>query len=265
MDKRPIGIFDSGIGGLTVFSEAKKRFVNEDLIYLGDTAHFPYGPKSKEEIINFTKKNIAFLINQKCKLIIIACGTATSQALEIVKNNYEEPIIGIIEPTVEAILQEDIDTIGIIATEGTIRANSWENAIKNRNSDIHVINKACPLLAKMAEEDFKKEEVKKVLKEYLEPFKNRKIDKLILGCTHYPIFKELIEKELENQTKVISTSEIVCKYVEQILKEQNKQNEETNKGDYKIFLTDKKNKFIEISNRLFQTEEDKIYIATFPE
>lgn len=261
MDKRPIGIFDSGIGGLTVFTEARKMFPNEDFIYLGDTDNFPYGSKSKEEIISLAEKNINFLINNNCKLIIIACGTATSQALPVVKNKYKEPIIGIIEPTVDEILKDNVNNIGVIATEGTIRANSWEEAIKSRNSNINVINKACLLLAKMAEENFAIEKIKEVLKEYLGPFKNQNIDKLILGCTHYSIFKELIEIELENNIEVISTAKIVCKFVKEMLEKQEAINSKDNNGEYKIFLTKRSNNFIDISNRLFDIDKEKIYLA----
>lgn len=261
MDKRPVGVFDSGIGGLTVFDEIRKTLINEDLIYLGDTANFPYGPKSKEEIIEFTKRNVDFLINQNCKTVIIACGTATSQALNAVKDMYDVPIIGIINPTVEKILQEKNETIGIIATEGTIRANSWEIAIKEKDNNINVINKACPLLAIMAEEDFKTEEVQETLKEYLKPFKNTQVDKLILGCTHYPIFKKLIREELENKVEIISTSEIISEYLKELLHNNNQENEKDNIGDYKILLTEKKDNFINISNRIFNINKDKIFLA----
>lgn len=261
MDNRPIGIFDSGIGGLTVFSEVKSRLINEDLIYLGDTANFPYGPRPKEEIINLTKKNVEFLILKNCKMIVIACGTATSQALDRVKDRYNVPIIGIIEPTVEEILKDENETIGIIATEGTIRANSWEIAIKERNKSVNVINKACPLLARMAEEDFETEEVQVALKKYLEPFKNIRVDKLILGCTHYPIFRELIEQELENNVEIISTSEGVCEYIRELMNKKDAENTKEHMGEYKIFLSKKSYNFTNISKRLFNIDESKVYLA----
>ena len=259
MDKRPIGIFDSGIGGLTVFSEMRKQLKNEDLVYLGDTANFPYGPKSKEEIIEFTKRNIEFLIKQDCKFIVIACGTATSHALEIVQNKYSVPIIGIIEPTVDKILEEDNKVIGIMATVGTIKSDSWGRAIKNKNPKINVINGACPLLAEMAEEDFNIEEVRQALKEYLEPFKGKEVDRLILGCTHYPIFKELIQEELREEVAVISTSEIVSDYIKEILKIKESNNDEDNTGDYKIYLSSSESNFINIAKRIFEIQEEKVY------
>ena len=185
MDNRPIGIFDSGIGGITVFSEIANDFPSENIIYLGDTAKFPYGGKSKETIIELTKENINFLMKYNVKLIVIACGTATSQALEEMQKIYDIPIIGIIEPTVNNIIDESVHKIGVIATEGTINSNSWENNIKSKNSNIQVINKACPLLAPMAEEGFTENEIARlVIKEYMKELKNEGLDKLILGCTH---------------------------------------------------------------------------------
>ena len=130
MDKRPIGIFDSGVGGMTVLAEIRKHFPNEDLIYLGDTKNFPYGDKSKENIIKLATKCAGYLISKDVKLIIIACGTATSQALEELKKIYRLPIEGIISPTVEDISKSDNNKIGVIATEGTIKSNKWEEELK---------------------------------------------------------------------------------------------------------------------------------------
>lgn len=199
METRPIGIFDSGVGGMTVLKEIKKKFPNEDLIYLGDTKNFPYGDKSKETILKMSIKCVEFLIKNNVKLIIIACGTATSQALKELRNIYKIPIIGIITPTIINIKRNinpnKRNTIGVIATEGTIRSGKWEEELIEEIDNIAVINKACPLLAPMAEQGWTNNDVaKEAIKEYMKPFKEQKIDKLILGCTHYPLFKELIRR-----------------------------------------------------------------------
>ena len=152
MDNRPIGIFDSGVGGITVLKEIYKQLPNEHLIYLGDTKNFPYGNKSKEEIIKFAIQNVEYLIKKNVKIIVIACGTATSQAIEILQNKFEIPIMGIIEPTVEYVKNKTYNKIGVIATEGTIRNGAWENKLKEKIQNIEVINKACPMLATIAEE-----------------------------------------------------------------------------------------------------------------
>ena len=155
MDNRPIGMFDSGVGGLTVFKEVKKQLPNENIVYLGDTKRFPYGSKSKESIIELTKQGIEFLIGQNVKLIVIACGTATSQALEEVKKIYSIPIIGIINSTVEYLEHKYRDKepqIGVIATKGTIRSNGWQNKIELLMPKAKIKTMGCPLLAPMAEE-----------------------------------------------------------------------------------------------------------------
>ncbi len=152
MDNRKIGIFDSGVGGLTVFSEITKTLPNEDIIYIGDTKRFPFGNKSKESIISISKQIINYLIMQDVKLIVIACGTATSQALEELRKIYKIPIIGIIEPTIQNCINKNTKSVGIIATKGSIRSAQWEKQIKLKNNKIETISIQTPLLAPMAEE-----------------------------------------------------------------------------------------------------------------
>ena len=152
MNDKPIGIFDSGVGGVTVLKELQKLLPNEDYIYIGDTASFPYGSKSKKTIIELCKKRIENLIDMEVKIIVIACGTATSQALEEMRKIFNIPIIGIIKPTVKYLKGKNYKNIGVIATTGTIRSNGWEENIRKSIPDAKVQNKACPLLAPMAEE-----------------------------------------------------------------------------------------------------------------
>ena len=245
MDNRPIGMFDSGVGGLTVYEEIKKKLPNEKIIYLGDTKEFPYGSKSKQSIIELTKNNIEFLLKYNVKLIIIACGTATSQALEEVRKIYRVPIIGIIEPTVKYIKQEEnYNNIGIIATRGTIRSNTWEKSIKEKIENINVYNKECPLLAPMAEEGWTDNEIAKLtIKEYLNNFP--KLDALILGCTHYPLFEKIIKEQMP-ETDIINTGKIIAKYLEEnIEKSENNINIEE-----EIYLTDTECNFIQMANKI---------------
>lgn len=251
MDNRPIGMFDSGIGGLTVLREVKKELPNEDIIYLGDTKRFPYGSKSKDTIIEISRKCVEFLISKNVKLIIIACGTATSQSLEVLKEEYEVPIIGIIEPTVDYIeknMKKKKERIGVIATSGTIRSGTWEKKIKEKNEEIEVINEEAPLLATMAEEGWTNNKVAKyTVKEYMKCFKH--VDKLILGCTHYPLFLELIKKELKNRTEIINTGTKVAEFLKKYIKESNMENEKT-ENKIKIYLTDIDNDFKKNADKL---------------
>ena len=252
MDNRPIGIFDSGVGGITVLKEIYKQLPNEHLIYLGDTKNFPYGNKSKEEIIKFAIQNVEYLIKKNVKIIVIACGTATSQAIEILQNKFEIPIMGIIEPTVEYVKNKNYNKIGVIATEGTIRNGAWENKLKEKIQNIEVINKACPMLATIAEEGRATgEEGRKAIKEYMEIFKKNKINKIILGCTHFPIYEQVIRDELEYEVELINTGKTVAKYLEEYLNEKELYTQ-SKKGNIKIELTKKEEEFSRIVNDIFK-------------
>src|SRR5699024_8908072 len=149
---KAIGIFDSGVGGLTVLAEIRKTLPYENIIYLGDTKNFPYGNRKKEEIIKFAEQNVKMLIEKQVKIIVIACGTATSQALDVLKKKFDNQIKGIIDPTVKYIEEKRYNQIGVIATEGNIRSGAWERKLKEKMPQIEVINKACPMLATIAEE-----------------------------------------------------------------------------------------------------------------
>lgn len=248
MKTLPIGIFDSGIGGITVFKELKKKMPNENYIYLGDMKNFPYGEKSKEEIIEFTRNNIKELIKRGAKIIIIACGTATSQALDIVKNEFDIPIIGIIEPTAKYVSTLSLNKIGVIATSGTIRSRAWEKQIKEKDPNIEVINKACPLLANIVEEGkATTKESLNAIHEYMENFKKNKVDTIILGCTHYPVFTKIIQNEFEYPVKLINTGVQVAEEVYNILKEKNMLNDNINFKKEDIIFSTKQNdtKFLE--------------------
>ena len=258
MDKRPIGMFDSGVGGLTVLKEVINSNPNEDIIYLGDTKRFPYGSKSKESIIELTKNGIDFLISKNVKAIIIACGTATSQALEEMKKIYRIPIIGIIDPTVKYIKEkESLRNIGIIATSGTIRSKGWQTNILKQIPKAEIKNKACPLLAPMAEEGWTDNEIAKLtIKEYLKDVKD--VDCLVLGCTHYPLFKKIIVEELGENVEIINTGEMVSKDLKEILASSDMQNDVNNQGNYKIYLTDTETNFINVASRLLENENIKV-------
>lgn len=252
MNKNPIGIFDSGVGGLTVLAEIKSKLPKENIIYLGDTENFPYGNKSKEDIIKFSRNNIKKLIQKNAKIIVIACGTATSQAIDTLREEFEIPIIGIIEPTVKYIKQKNIKKIGVIATEGTIKSNAWENALKKEIKDIYVVNKACPMLATIAEEGRAMgEEGNRAIKEYMKPFKENQVDKIILGCTHYPIYEELIRKELQYDVELINTGVTVADYLNAFLNENNMQN--NNEKSIEIaYLTKPERNFKDIAKNILK-------------
>jgi glutamate racemase len=204
---KPIGIFDSGIGGLTVVKEFMRQLPEEDIIYLGDTAHLPYGTKSAATITRFTLENILFLLKQNVKFIVIACNTASSVALDAVSHHFHIPIIGVIQPGVrEAINATKTGCIGVVGTRATIKSKAYETQIKKMNPSIQVISQACPLFVPLVEEGwFNHPETIAIAKRYIRPLreKGRKMDVLILGCTHYPLLKLVIRKVLGKNIRLL--------------------------------------------------------------
>lgn len=264
MDLRPIGMFDSGVGGLTVLKEVIERCSGEKVIYLGDTKCFPYGNKSKESIIELTKRGIEFLISKNVKAIVIACGTATSQALEEMQKCYDIPIIGIINSTVRYIKEKEYNNIGVIATRGTIRSKGWQNKINIQIPNAIISYKECPLLAPMAEEGWTQNEIARLtILEYLKGFKD--IQCLILGCTHYPLFKKIIQKELGEGVDVINTGEALSKRLSEILKNNDIENNKNKEKEYEIYLTDMETNFISVAKKLLKDESivEKIKLAEY--
>ena len=254
MKNQPIGIFDSGVGGLTVLSEINKKLPNENIVYLGDTAHFPYGDKSKEDIISYSRENVKTLIEHNAKIIVIACGTATSQAIDVLQREFDIPIIGIIEPTVQYIKKRNVSEIGVIATEGTIRSGAWEKELKKEIKEIRVINKACPMLATIAEEGRAlSQEGRLVIKEYMEPFKKNKINKIILGCTHYPIYEKLIREELEYDVELINTGTTVADYLKNYIIEHDLQSLKKEVSE-EVILTKPEPYFKDIAKNILKYE-----------
>jgi len=256
MDTRPIGMFDSGIGGLTVLKEVKRLLPNEEIIYLGDTKRFPYGSKSKDAIIEASRNCIKYLIEKNVKLIVIACGTATSQSLDVLKKEFNIPIIGIIEPTVDY-LQKNVkskETIGVIATQGTIRSKAWEEKILEKLGNVEVKSEETPLLATMAEQGWiNNKAAKYTIKEYMKCFK--KINRLILGCTHYPLFELLIRKELSKKVDIINTGEKIASYLKEYLCNKKIENNNEPKG-FIIYLTDKETNFADVASKLLEEHVD---------
>ncbi len=200
-----IGVFDSGVGGLTVLKAIRNRYKNVDIVYLGDTARVPYGIRSKETIIRYSLECADFLKEKNVDIIVVACNTASAYALERLKKEFNIPIIGVIEPGVmEALRRTKEKKVGVIGTPATIKSEAYQNKLKKEG--VEVLAKACPLFVPLAEEGLLEGEItRKVVEYYLKEFKN-KIDTLILGCTHYPLLKKEI-KDFLNGVEVVDSSE----------------------------------------------------------
>ena len=257
MDSRAIGIFDSGVGGLTVLKEIRKELPNENIIYLGDTLNFPYGNKGREQIVKIAIENTEKLIKKDVKVIVIACGTATSQAIDVLKERFNIPIIGIIEPTVKYIKSKGYKEVGIMGTEGTIKSGVWENKLKEEIQDIKVINIACPKLAECAEKEKSNTfECKQTIREYVKIFNEKNVTKIILGCTHYPLIEELIRSELNNEVELINTGIYVAKELKMFLKENQLENLDKSRKIEKIYLSKEEKEFNKIAQNILRENLD---------
>ncbi len=240
MDNRPIGVFDSGIGGLTVVNSLIDKMPNETIIYLGDTARLPYGNKSSRSIKLFSKRITQWLIEKDCKLIIVACNTASALALKFLCSEFNIPIIGMIRPgAILATETSKTNRIGVLGTLATISSKSYEKTLLDINNKITVFSKACPLFVPLAEEGWVKGEIpKSIARVYLKEIKDSKIDTLILGCTHYPIMKPIISEVLGRGIKLIDPGKASAKSVKKILTKENINADNDNCGIIKCYVTD---------------------------
>ena len=225
MDRRPIGVFDSGLGGLTAAGELARLLPKERIIYFGDTGRVPYGSRSRETILKYARQDVAFLKTFEPKAIVIACGTVSTVAIrDLVKEN-DMPIIGVVEPACLAAAKATKNgKVGLIGTQASVRSGAYERMISSVNPDIQVVAEACPLLVPLIEDgrihggDIV---IETVVAEYLEPMKEAGVDTLVLGCTHYPLLKEIIAKQMGEGVTLIDTGEQCALEVTSLLEKQN--------------------------------------------
>lgn len=236
-----IGVFDSGVGGLTVVQEIFKKLPDYKIIYFGDTARTPYGTKSKETIIKYAREDAKFLLNHGAKIIVIACNTASAVAAEILREESGVPVFEVIMPAVRVALSATKKgKIGVIGTRATVTSNVYEAMIKKSNPDIRVVSQACPLLVPLVEEGWlEKAETKRIVKKYLQPLKNEQVDTLILGCTHYPVLKNIIKARIGRRVKLVDSAEEVVHELKKFLAENDEVEKKLIKGgDHKFFVSD---------------------------
>ncbi|OEG71443.1 glutamate racemase [Candidatus Endomicrobiellum trichonymphae] len=252
MNNHPIGVFDSGFGGLTVMSAITEMLPLESLIYFGDTAHVPYGSKSKNIVIKYSKEITSFLMRCEVKMIVIACNTASAFALSILQKTLRVPVIGVIEPgSKAAVYASKNKKIGIIGTEGTISSKSYLLEI-NKISQSEVYQQACPLLVPLVEEGWSSGEITdSIVKKYIEPLLDKKIDTLVLGCTHYPLLREALEKNVGGNIVLIDSAKATAQEVKNILKETCLLADVKGKKFLKFYVSDNPEKFQTIGSRFF--------------
>ncbi len=233
----PIGVFDSGLGGLTVVKEIMRQLPSEDVVYFGDTARVPYGTKSQESIVRFSKENVAILLKHKVKMVVVACNTASSLALSSLRDTFSVPIIGVIKPGAQKAVQITRNKrIGIIATSATIQSEEYTHEIKRLSPTVMVNAQACPLFVPLVEEGwFDTKVTETVAQEYLGKMKKTKIDTLILGCTHYPLLKPVLKKIMGKDVVLVDSAQEVALEVKQLL-EVTQKNRIANKKSPPVFL-----------------------------
>jgi glutamate racemase len=207
-------VFDSGVGGLTVFREIARVLPRQPLIYLGDSARVPYGTKSPETVVRYSLEAARYLLRYDIAMLVVACNTATAAALPTLCEQLSIPVIGVIEPGARAAVERTSGVVGVIATEGTVRAKAYTNAIRNLDPDVEVIECAAPLFVPLAEEGWANTHVAREVAEiYLEPLIDHGIDTLVLGCTHYPILRGTIEKVVGDHVQIVDSAETTAKTV----------------------------------------------------
>lgn len=248
----PIGIFDSGIGGLTVVRQIHRVLPNEDLVYLGDTARVPYGTKSPSTVVRFACEDTQFLLQQHVKAIVVACNTASAWALPTLEKRFDVPVFGVIIPGACAALQETRnERIGIIGTNATIRSQAYNKAILARRDTVTIIARSCPLLVPLVEEGWHNHAVtKRVLREYLRPLLKQKIDTLVLGCTHYPLLKPALRDVVGPGVHLVDSAESCALFVKdrldalKLLRANRR-----HRGILQPFVTDEVERFDELAER----------------
>jgi glutamate racemase len=260
LDRRPIGVFDSGIGGLTVVKEIMRILPNEDIVYFGDTARVPYGTKSPETITKFAFQDTRFLISKDVKAIVIACNTASAMALEAVQEGFDIPVIGVIKPGAHASVRTSkTGRIGIIGTEGTIGSKAYEKSIKKLYPEAELVGYPCPLFVPVVEEGWVDTKVSYLIaQEYLEPLREAKVDTLVMGCTHYPLLTKVVGDIMGSGVNLINPAEETAIELKDILMEGNLQNSSDNAPNYSYFVSDNPDKFSRVGSNFLNREISNI-------
>jgi glutamate racemase len=253
----PIGIFDSGVGGLTVAKRIFGLLPEEDVIYFGDTARYPYGPRSKEIVRKFSVQNISFLLSQKVKFIVVACNTASALALNDLGKHHEIPMIGVIKPGAFASVKATKNgRIGVIGTLGTISSGAYQKAIHTIDPQKKVYSVACPLFVALAEEGYiNKQATHLIALEYLKSLIKRKVDTLVLGCTHYPLLRKIISGTMGKEVKLIDSAEETALEVKRVLTQEGLLRTGKRTPFRKFFVSDVPDRFVEVGERFLK---DKI-------
>jgi glutamate racemase len=260
----PIGVFDSGIGGLTVVREMIRQLPDESIIYFGDTARVPYGPKSPDTVLRYSREITTFLRGEGVKAIVVACNTATAHALPILREEFPIPVVGVVEPGARAALAASRGGgIGVIGTKGTIASGAYERAIRALSPSVRVTVRACPLFVPLVEEGWTEAEATAIIaREYLAPLATAHVDTLVLGCTHYPLLKPLIGRILGADVKLIDSARETAAEIARVLEERSLRANPSGKARYRFIASDAPQQFLELGQRFLGSSIDRVETFT---
>lgn len=263
MNEGAIGIFDSGVGGLTVTREIMRQLPMENLVYFGDTARVPYGSKSKQTIIRYSTQIVNFLRTKNVKAIVIACNTASALALEELQEQVEIPVIGVVWPgAISAAEATKTMNVGVIGTAATIKSEIYNKYLHELNPDITVVTKACPLFVPLVEEGLIEDRVTDdIARRYLSEFLEYNVDALVLGCTHYPLLRNTIRRTLGDKIKLVNPAYETAKSLKKLLMERDMLNKSMSKVHHEYYVSDMTDQFVPFADRVLPFHVDKIRVV----
>ena len=263
MNNAPIGVFDSGVGGLTVAREIMRQLPSEDIIYFGDTARVPYGSKSRETIIRYSRQIIHFLLAEKVKAVVIACNTASSLALDTVKNEFAVPIVGVVWPgAIAAAATTKNNRVGVIGTVATVESGIYTQYLKQLNPKITVFGKACPLFVPLVEEGMLYDPVTvEMADRYTSELMAYNIDTLVLGCTHYPLIRHTIQKVVGDGVSLVNPAYETAQTLKETLQKGDLANDPAHEGKHRFYVSDGAEKFRAFANTILpcDVEETRLF------
>lgn len=256
--ERPIGIFDSGVGGLTVLASLKDMLPHENMIYIGDNKHSPYGEKTKEQLFAYATQICDYFVKKNVKMIVLACNTTSANILEELQRQYPTiPIVGVIHSTIHDFLSQNLKSVLVIATKATIHSHKYKTFIHQYDPSINVYELETPRIVPLIESGQYKQGIQDVLQEYLKPYTHQ-VESLILGCTHYPIVSQQIQEVFGKEKTYVSSSDAICQEVVSYLKVHHYQNISVNKGDIQIYTTGDVCEFYSSSQDFFDYNQLKV-------
>ena len=256
-----IGIFDSGIGGLTVVREIINLLPHEKLVYLGDTARVPYGIKSKNTVIKYAQSNANFLLSRGIKILVVACNTASAHSLDVLNDTLDIPVIGVIEPGARKAASSTVKgNIAVIGTPSTIKSGAYSKAIQDTDPGLNVYSKACPLFVPLAEEGWHSGEItRKIIETYLDDILKKDIDVMILGCTHYPLLKSAIKDVVGDEVLLVDSAEETAGEISKLIDKDENKNVADQKNEF--YLTDDSESFIRIAGKFLGKELEEVKLT----